>query len=310
MKITVVIPTYNNHDTIGKAIQSVIDQTFFNWELIIINDCSIDNTLSIIEEYIGANPDAEIKLINNNINYGIGINRKIGLDNATGDFITYLDADDYFSIDFLQMCFLLQAQHDSDIVYTSMHIEYPSEFKTPDYNIPVEDQYMTGTATYQIYVNNYMKFFTGNLYRKTLLDSVKFSTKRFAEDVPTLVDALFKAKGVRGTSYSGYNHVFRANSLLSNKPMAFRFMQSEMVDQEVFIMFHTQKQKKICEWQVQNLIGKYNLVVDSIKHNKEIKLKDIKNEKNTWIKYNKWFIEHQDLIKEYGLEWKEYKPRF
>lgn len=76
--ITVIIPTYNNEDTISRAINSVIAQTFTEWQLIIVNDCSTDNTLNIVNEYVEKYPE-KIKVISNKVNQGVGVSRLNGI---------------------------------------------------------------------------------------------------------------------------------------------------------------------------------------------------------------------------------------
>lgn len=90
MKISVIIPVYNAEKTIERLLNSVISQTYKNYEVIIINDGSTDKTESIISRYNSSN----IKIISN-VNEGVGIARKIGFENATGDLVFFCDSDDY-----------------------------------------------------------------------------------------------------------------------------------------------------------------------------------------------------------------------
>ena len=73
-RISVVLPTYNGEKVIKKSIESVLSQTYVNWELIIVNDCSTDNTLNVIESYEQSDP--RIQVINNNTNPYISIDDK------------------------------------------------------------------------------------------------------------------------------------------------------------------------------------------------------------------------------------------
>ena len=87
MKISIIITAYNVKDYIEKAIESAINQTYKDIEIIVVNDCSTDNTKQLIEKY-------DVKLINNKENVGAGLSRRIGIKYATGDYILLLDADD------------------------------------------------------------------------------------------------------------------------------------------------------------------------------------------------------------------------
>ena len=93
LKISVVVPVYNCEKYIERAIESVIKQTYDNWELIIVNDGSKDSSLQIAQKFAGK--DARIKVIDRE-NRGVSVARNIGIDEASGDLLMFLDADDWF----------------------------------------------------------------------------------------------------------------------------------------------------------------------------------------------------------------------
>src|SRR5688572_15109961 len=89
-KVSVIMPAYNAARYIQEAIKSILEQTFADFELIIINDGSSDATLDCIKSF----SDPRIKLINNEKNLGIIKSRNIGLDAASGEYIAKMDSDD------------------------------------------------------------------------------------------------------------------------------------------------------------------------------------------------------------------------
>lgn len=91
-KVTVVTPTWNSEKYIQKAIESVQMQTYQDWEMIIVDDCSTDKTVEIVGSI--AEVDPRIKLLQQSKNSGAGAARTHAMQNATGRFIAYLDADD------------------------------------------------------------------------------------------------------------------------------------------------------------------------------------------------------------------------
>lgn len=91
-KVSVITPSYNSEKYIAQTIASVQKQTYTNWEMIIVDDCSTDSTCSIVEEI--AKNDSRIILIRQETNGGAARARNRALENATGRFIAYLDADD------------------------------------------------------------------------------------------------------------------------------------------------------------------------------------------------------------------------
>lgn len=93
IRITVIMPAYNAEKTIEHSIRSILNQTWSNLELIVINDCSIDRTLDIIEKL--ALTDSRVKIINNPANVGAYVSKNLGLMLAEGNYITGHDADDW-----------------------------------------------------------------------------------------------------------------------------------------------------------------------------------------------------------------------
>ena len=92
IKVSIITPAYNSGKYIDETIQSVINQTHKNWEMIIVDDCSSDDTQLIVKEY--ASKDKRIKLISNKENYGVAISRNIGLKKAKGKYVAFIDSDD------------------------------------------------------------------------------------------------------------------------------------------------------------------------------------------------------------------------
>lgn len=89
-KVSIVIPTYNRADFLPKAIQSVLNQTYRNWEIIIIDDGSTDNTEGIVKSY----KEARIRYILHKSNLGLSAARNTGIKNSRGEYIAFLDSDD------------------------------------------------------------------------------------------------------------------------------------------------------------------------------------------------------------------------
>lgn len=97
--ISIITPVYNAEKYIAATIESVQNQTYENWELILINDCSKDESVSVIEPYL---EDERITLINNTENLRAAKSRNLGINKAKGRFIAYIDADDLWMADKLK----------------------------------------------------------------------------------------------------------------------------------------------------------------------------------------------------------------
>lgn len=97
MKVSIITPTYNCARFIGETIESVINQTYTNWEMIIVDDCSKDNTEEVVKQY--SQSDKRIKYIKLEQNSGAAIARNKAMELATGKYMAFLDSDDIWTND-------------------------------------------------------------------------------------------------------------------------------------------------------------------------------------------------------------------
>ncbi|HDG1675105.1 TPA: glycosyltransferase family 2 protein, partial [Kluyvera cryocrescens] len=102
------MPTFNSSSTVADSIKSVLEQSYSNWELLITDDCSTDDTLGIIQSF--SDRDSRIKVFQNTENSGAGISRNNSISMAKGRFIAFLDSDDMWFKDklFEQINFMLE----------------------------------------------------------------------------------------------------------------------------------------------------------------------------------------------------------
>ncbi|GMO61935.1 MAG: hypothetical protein Ta2D_08150 [Rickettsiales bacterium] len=98
--ISVIVPVYNVEKYVAKCIDSILNQTYTNFELILVNDCSKDNSLKVLQEY--KNKDKRITIIDLTENVGSAETRNVGYREAKGEYIHFLDSDDYFAPDLFQ----------------------------------------------------------------------------------------------------------------------------------------------------------------------------------------------------------------
>lgn len=98
--VSIIVPVYNAERFLDDTIKCVLDQTYTNWELILVNDCSKDNSVDVIKKY--AKKDKRIKLINNEVNSRAAVSRNNGIKEASGKYLCYIDADDLWEKDKLE----------------------------------------------------------------------------------------------------------------------------------------------------------------------------------------------------------------
>lgn len=116
LKFSVIIPCYNAAGTIIHTLDSLVCQQYHDWEAICVDDCSADSTVSLIQQYIKEHSDARITLLCNVENSGPGISRNKAIEIACGDYLCFLDADDYYADNYFACLDDALAKTDADII--------------------------------------------------------------------------------------------------------------------------------------------------------------------------------------------------
>lgn len=140
--VSVIVPVYNASNTLHIAIESLIVQTYLKLELIFVNDYSEDNSLVLLETFqkdFSTDIDKLVKIISHEQNFGVAVARNTGLDNATGDYIYYLDADDRIDHNAIELIVEKALETQADIVGCNWFLTFEKNerkmnqpsFKTP-----------------------------------------------------------------------------------------------------------------------------------------------------------------------------------
>lgn len=114
--ISIIMAAYNAEKTIEQAINSVLSQTYTNFELLVVNDCSKDRTVELVKDIVAK--DSRVRLISNVKNSGVSYTRKHGLEEAKGDWIAILDSDDAWEPEKLEKQIELQRRTNADLLFT------------------------------------------------------------------------------------------------------------------------------------------------------------------------------------------------
>lgn len=148
-KISVIIPVYNSERYLRECLDSVAGQTFRDIEIICVNDYSRDGSLSILEEYAGR--DGRIRIINNITNLRAGESRNRGMKEAKGEYVHFLDADDYLVEDAYEVLYRKASQYNLDLVQARIHgIDEATQKKQYD---PTYDFAGLSAADFDVVVN-------------------------------------------------------------------------------------------------------------------------------------------------------------
>ena len=130
--VSIIMPSYNTADFIDRSIKSVINQTYTDWELIIVDDCSTDNT----EEIVNSFSDERIKFFKNETNSGAAVSRNKALREASGRWIAFLDSDDLWHPEKLERQIAFMVENDYKFTFTDYRIHQNGEWLPYVYTAP------------------------------------------------------------------------------------------------------------------------------------------------------------------------------
>lgn len=225
--ISVVLPTYNGAKYIRASIESCLAQTFGDFELIIVNDCSTDNTGSIIEEYAGR--DDRVRIIHNQFNKKLPLSLNTGFDIAKGKYHTWTSDDNYYAPEALQTMFqIMQDDKAIDFLYT-------------DYTIIDDQGQVIGRRTFGD-INKDFTGFQGSsacfLYKAEVYKANNgFNPSAFLiEDYDFFVRAFLKFKVFYANRYDLYFYREHASSLTARHSDAVNDIAKIMVERQLVLL--------------------------------------------------------------------------
>ena len=193
---SVIIPLYNKAPYVRKAVESVVDQNFADWELIVVDDCSTDSSASIVEQIT----DPRIRIVRLEENGGVGAARNHGVAKSTAPYICFLDADDWWEPSFLEeMAGLIERHPDAGIYGTGYYIVKNGKKRVAP--IGVSESFTEGEINYcKVYANTLcmpMTSITVCMPRKVFEESGGFPTDiKLGEDFLLWVNIALKHKVV------------------------------------------------------------------------------------------------------------------
>ena len=215
--ISVIVPVYNAEKYLQKCLDSILEQTYKNLEIIIINDGSTDNSGQICQEY--EKQDDRIVYIEKE-NSGVSDTRNAGMDRMTGPYVTFVDSDDWLEPNYVKFLYEKLIEHQADIVvgnYTSFN-ESNSVFyfhTSADYYEKVYDNKSVIPCLYDAkeLLKSALIVPWGKIYKKEIIANFRFPIDRIGEDALFNLKALLGSKKVVYVNKSAYIYRVREGSL-------------------------------------------------------------------------------------------------
>lgn len=206
-KISVIVAVYNTEKYVEKCLNALLNQTYQNLEIIVVEDGSTDNSKEVLKKYAD---NKKIKIIYNKKNSGLSYSRNVGLENATGDYIGYIDSDDYVDLDYYEKLMHAIIDNKADIAICDMKV-VDEETNTETVSRCCNSDEFT---VYNVVDNGLAASACNKLFKKELISKYKFAEGKVNEDIAVVIPTLVNAKKI---AYANtYYYYIQRNGSIQN----------------------------------------------------------------------------------------------
>lgn len=211
--ISIIIPVYKVEKYLEKCIQSVINQTYENLQIILVDDGSPDNCGKICDEY--AKKDHRIEVIHKS-NGGLSDARNKGLEIAKGEYIGFVDSDDYIEADIYEVLYNLLKQYNADVSICNFYTVSQGKIAIKNVDSGIKE-YTRIEILKEILLDNDIQSYAWNkLYKRELFGEIKYPVGKKYEDIGTTFYLLEKCNKVVVTGKPEYYYINRQDSIVNN----------------------------------------------------------------------------------------------
>ena len=216
-KLSIIVPVYNVEKYLPKCLESLIKQTLKDIEIICVNDGSMDNSLAILKEF--ASKDSRIRIINNQ-HQGVAKTRNTGIEQSTGEYIGFVDSDDYIDIDFFEKLYNSATKSNSDIAIASIlkHKNffniYNAKYTKEETAITIQDKIKLCEDKKHFFFYAWNKIYHSGFIKE---NNIKFSEGQIYEDVMFAIKALYYSNKIISVYGTKYHYIEHENSLTKYK---------------------------------------------------------------------------------------------
>ena len=207
-KISVIVAVYNTEKYLDRCIESLLNQTYKNIELVIVEDCSTDSSRKLLKKYKG---NKNIKVFYNRENRGLSYSRNYGLKKSTGDFIGYIDSDDYVEPDYYEKLMSSIKDNKSDIAICDIKLVDEQTNKIQRCKC-----YANDFDVYSVVNNGFAASACNKLFKRKNIEKYPFAEGKVNEDIAVVIPTVIQAKKI---SYADtcYFYVQRGGSIQNSK---------------------------------------------------------------------------------------------
>ena len=220
IKVSVIVPVYNARDYIKTCMESLVNQTMDEVEVIFVDDHGADDSMEVVNLFIQdyAGPKT-LKVLETSSNSGPGVARNLGIEKAEGEYVAFVDSDDWVEVTFCEQLYKAAVKHEADIACGDLYLDNVAE---PESRVMTNPRVKNGEFTpkkHAAYMTTFVSYFTTYIYRTEFLrtGSLCFPQTRSAEDSCFLTCCIVAAKRIATVEKPLYHYMVRSSSLSIKK---------------------------------------------------------------------------------------------
>ena len=229
VKVSIIIPVYNGETYLKRCLESIINQTLKEIEIIVVNDGSTEKSKDIILTY--CNADNRIKFINKK-KEGVSVARNKGIEMATGQYLFFCDCDDYIEMDGIEEMYNIAIEKDTDIVIFNSFI---GKSKLNVVKFPKEKKIVEKKVLVNANTDFFLPYLWRNLYKNTeLQNKIRFNSNlKYGEDSLYNLKSYLAAKSIYASEKAFYHYMPNKNSTMSSKKNNFLLYLSNLYNEKM-----------------------------------------------------------------------------
>ena len=212
-EISIIVPVYNVEKYLNKCVDSILNQTFKEFELILVDDGSPDNSGAICDQY--AKKDSRVKVIHKE-NGGLSSARNAGIEVAQGKYLGFIDSDDYIAEDMYEILYQNIKKYNADISSVELISVYNDRFKLKDYSPEIKVLNQEQAMQVVLEGTDFYAYAWNKLYNRNLFNEIRFPKGKTFEDAFIIMKILKRANKVVISNVEKYFYVKRQNSIMSS----------------------------------------------------------------------------------------------
>lgn len=213
-KVSIIVPVYNVSQYISKCLDSIYGQTYKNIELILVDDCGSDDSMTIVQDYLASHVSIDANIISHQKNRGLSAGRNSGMEKASGEYVYFLDSDDYIAPDCIEVLVKPLNNKKYDVVVGDY--QYSNGEKS---DLKLHNEELSGQQILDSYANGLWYVMAWNkLCRKDFLldNNLTFEEGYLHEDVIWSFKLACKAQSMYIINNVTYNYLVRSSSIMTS----------------------------------------------------------------------------------------------